>query len=103
MPKKKCTCALKKSTQSCPNCSSYKIVFLLKNTSAHLKNTNASGDRINPVWWSFLKDEKKPLKELFGKMLDRARKSTPELYNGSNCIFFYHRNGTSPIDSHYPS
>jgi uncharacterized membrane protein YvbJ len=98
----RCTCGNVNISQSCNNCSQYKIVFLLKNGNDQLKITDASGKKVNPVYWSFIKEEKKTQKELFASMIARARKNDPHLLQASNVVYFYHRNGTNPIDIFKP-
>lgn len=92
---KKCTCQLKKGTQACRNCSRFKLVFLLKREH---KNQERNA---NPVWYSILKEEKKPINELFfSYMLPRAKKS-PWYFN-CNVIQFWERGMSQPTFTYTP-
>ena len=95
--KKRCKCGKSNVSQSCKYCSRYKLVFCLKNNNDHLKNTLPNGKKVNPVWWSFLNEEKKPLNELFYSMVERAQLDIPNIFQATRIIHFYERNGSAPI------
>jgi len=90
MPKNKCTCgANRRQHEMCPNCSQYKMVFLLKDPKSHLKISNTSGTLVNPARWSFIKEDHRPVAVIKKNMLQRLKKMTE--YNQSRYIGFYHR------------
>ena len=93
MAKKLCNCgANRENHQSCPTfCSNYKMVFLLRDRKSPFKKRDTSGDLVNPVVWSFLKEDKRPVHVIKKNMLARLSKR-PE-YQASNFIGFYHRDG----------
>lgn len=100
MIKKRCTCTLEKGTKACINCSRYKLVFLLKHGSDHLKKIDASGKASNPAIWSFIKEDHYPPHKIFKNMLLRFRNSAE--YQHSNVIYFYERNGSTPLFTEKP-
>jgi len=99
---KRCPCGNKNISQGCPNCSAYKMVFLLTNRSSHLKITATSGKLVNPARYSFVKLNKKDPKKIFQDMLRRYEDSP--LYKGSYSIYFYRniKGKQEPIDTCLP-
>jgi len=96
--KKYCKCELQRwDHEPCPNCSKYKLVFLLKDTNSPCKITDGQGKKVNPAKWSFLKEDKKPATQLFTMMIKRVRKSTE--YAESRLIRLYDRAGNQ-VDEH---
>ncbi|MFC4219037.1 hypothetical protein [Flagellimonas marina] len=91
-PSKRCTCGnQKRDHESCPNCSRYKMVFLLRDPNSPYKVRDPKGNLVNPVFWSFLKEDKKPLEAIKKNMLERARKRP--IFNHCNKIGLYDRMG----------
>lgn len=71
----------------CVHCSRLKMVILLKNRNNHLKFVTQDGKLFNPVWYSILSKDKKPLESLINKMISRYHGSK---YEGkANKLIFY--------------
>ena len=83
---KRCSCGPKNKI-FCVQCSRLKMVILLKNRNNHLKIVTNSGRMINPVWYSILSKDNKPLESLINKMISRYEES---IYHGkANKLIFY--------------
>ncbi len=87
MAKIKCTCG-RKNAITCPECSAYKMVILLKNGNDHFKNRTKSGKLANPVWYSHLQYNGKPFETTKTFMLERLKKQI-SVINAINCVIFY--------------
>ena len=94
---KKCRCGSSRKIY-CSNCSRVVMCILLKNGNDHLKYTNSRGQKINPVWYSPLKHNRRPEKVIIEGMLRRFAESpfvqvTTKLQfyynNSSNLLFSY--------------
>ena len=83
---KKCNCGLENHL-FCPNCSVVKMVILLKNGNNHLK-TGTGTNAKNPVWYSYLKYNRRPLEIIAIKMRDRVLKD-PEYAGRIQVLQFY--------------
>jgi len=95
----KCNCSGKHSAKIyCPNCSKISMSILLKNGNDHLKLTNGRGRKVCPVWYSPLKYNEKPDKDIIAGMLRRFFKSP--FTNVANKVNFYSNNSDSLIFSH---
>lgn len=91
-PSKNCTCGnQRRDNEMCENCSKYKMVFLLRDQKSGFKVTAPDGSMVNPSFWSFLKEDRRPLEKLLSNMLQRAKRM-PE-YLESRFVDIYHRNG----------
>ena len=88
---KVCTCGSGRKI-FCSNCSAVQMSILLKNGNDHLKHENNRGHLCNPVWYSHLKHNRKPLKEIIEGMVRRFYE-TP-MVSATNVIEFY-ENGTN--------
>jgi hypothetical protein len=82
---KKCNCGQKNSNGSCRNCSKIKMIPLLKDDE--YKINHHSGKLINPVFYSFLKQNAKANKIIISGMLTRFQKLP--IYNHSRFLDFY--------------
>lgn len=58
--KKKCMCGNKNKLGSCKNCSRVKMVIALKNGADDFKLTMPNGKKVNPVKYSFIKNNNQP-------------------------------------------
>ena len=67
------------------------MVFLLRDRSSPFKIGDASGNLVNPAFWSFLKEDKRPLATIIKNMVNRA-KQMPQ-WNASNYLIIYDRAG----------
>ncbi len=92
MPKQLCTCGNnRKNNESCNNCSQYKMVFLLRDKQSPFKIRGTAGKEVNPAFWSFLKEDKRPRSVIIKNMVSRAKRM-PQ-WNASNYLMIYERNG----------
>jgi len=94
---KKCRCGASKDIY-CSNCSKISMCILLKNGNDHLKYTNARGKKVCPVWYSPLKHNRKPDKDVIEKMLTRFYNSP--LVAVTQQVNFYYNNSSNLIFSH---
>jgi len=63
---------------------------LLKNGNDHLKLTNGRGKKVSPVWYSPIKHNGKPERDIIEKMLKRFY--TSPLLQVTNKVNFYFNN-----------
>ncbi|QED37993.1 hypothetical protein FK178_09755 [Antarcticibacterium arcticum] len=91
MDSKKCKCGAGNKI-FCKKCSKIQMCILLKNGNDHLKLENLRGHKANPVWYSHLKYNFKPEKDIIEGMLRRFY-NTP-LVPSTNIVKFYY-NGTN--------
>jgi|GEM_PF-1751016 len=66
----KCKCG-KENWMGCPNCSKYKMVVMLAPEHANLKLEKPNGDRVNPVFYSPVKENFKSPEVVFNGMIKR--------------------------------
>lgn len=71
----------------CPQCSAYKMVFLLKNGCDDLKETMPNGKKVNPVRYSYVSKNRKGIEYNVSGMLRRLQSDV--LMNFTNVIQFY--------------
>lgn len=90
---KKCVCG-RRNSEYCPKCSDVKAAILLKNGCDHLKIRMRNGKLINPVWYSYLKQNGKPLKKQVDDMFERIRKHH-DFSTTANEIHFYNNHDRS--------
>lgn len=84
--KKKCNCGAENKI-TCPNCSDFKMVILLKNGNNHLKLKGHNGKMNNPVWYNHLSKNTKDINLIANSMYKRFQKS---IYaNSANFLHFY--------------
>ena len=95
--KKICSCGNSRKIY-CSNCSKISMSILLKNGNDHLKLTNKRGQKVNPVWYSPLKQNKKPEVAIIEGMLRRFYDSP--FVSATNKLHFYYNNSTDLIFSH---
>ncbi|MBW2962287.1 hypothetical protein [Mesonia aestuariivivens] len=84
---KNCTCGRSKKVY-CPNCSRIRMIICLKNGHDNLKLTAANGNKYNPVWYNFLKDNRKDMGTICKKMEEKVRLH-PEYGQAANVLLFY--------------
>lgn len=82
----KCQCAPQQKIM-CKNCSRLKMVILLKTGNQHLKVSNGTKN-INPVWYSHISKNRKPL-DVIAKAMVRRLKDTAAYTNAVNLVIFY--------------
>lgn len=83
---KKCRCGANHSI-TCANCSTVKMVILLKKGNNELKYKGANNGFSNPVWYSPLSKNNKPVQGIIDSMYKRFEKSK---YKGvTNKVMFY--------------
>jgi len=81
-----CSCAATKKL-SCSNCSTIKMVLLLKNQYKHLKLEKNDGSLVNPIWYNYLSKNRKPPRTIIDTMYQRYQNS---IYLGkTNCLMFF--------------
>lgn len=90
MDNKKCKCGLENKI-FCKKCSKVSMSILLKNGNDHLKYENYRGHKCCPIWYSPLKHNRKPEKDVIEGMLRRFFDSP--LVPAANQLRFYY-NGT---------
>lgn len=90
-PKKKCTCGAGEKI-FCKNCSLIQMSIMLKNGNDHLKVENSRGHKCCPVWYSHLKHNYKPERDIIEGMIRRFCETS--LVPCTNFIKFYY-NGTN--------
>jgi len=86
MNSKKCKCGAGESI-FCKKCSKIQMSILLKNGNDHLKYQSQPGRKCNPVWYSHLKYNYKPEKDIIEGMLRRFYASS--LVPCTNMVKFY--------------
>lgn len=94
---KKCTCSEAKNIY-CSNCSKISMSILLKNGNEHLKHTNARGRKVCPVWYSPIKHNRRPERDIIEGMLRRFYDSP--FLTVANKVNFYANNTSFLIFSH---
>lgn len=62
----KCRCGHANDNGTCKNCSRVKMVPLLN--SPDLKKTDATGKKVNPVYYSFIKNNNQPVEKICNAM-----------------------------------
>ncbi|MEM1339845.1 MAG: hypothetical protein AAF634_05050 [Bacteroidota bacterium] len=67
------------------------MVFLLRDRKSIYKIKDTAGRDINPVFWSFLKEDKRPRSVIIKNMVARARQMRQ--WNASNYLMIYDRSG----------
>lgn len=82
----KCKCYLNNKI-TCANCSTVKMVILLKNGNNELKYFK-NGEYYSPVWYSYLSKNKKPFSNIIEKMYNRFQKDS-KYKNSTNKLIFY--------------
>lgn len=82
----KCTCGLQNKL-TCKNCSTVKMVILLKNGHNDLKNRQLNGKLVNPVWYNHLSKNNKAVNSIVTAM---SRRFLNSIYaDCTNKIIFY--------------
>ncbi|MDP2687540.1 MAG: hypothetical protein Q8O62_09975 [Aequorivita sp.] len=71
----------------CKHCSRYKMVILLKNGCDDMKDTDPSGKKVNPVRYSYVSKNRKPVETVIAGMLHRFQNNV--LMKFTNVIHFY--------------
>ncbi len=94
---KRCQCGDSRNIY-CANCSKISMSILLKNGNDHLKYTNARGQKVNPVWYSPVKQNRKPDRDIIAGMLRRF--SASPFVEVANKVNFYTNNTDFLISSH---
>lgn len=94
---KKCTCSGNRNIY-CSTCSKISMSILLKNGNDHLKLTNARGAKVNPVWYSPIKQNRRPERDIIEGMLRRFYDSP--FLSVANKVNFYANNSSFLIFSH---
>jgi len=94
---KRCQCADSQNIY-CANCSKISMSILLKNGNDHLKYTNSRGRKVNPVWYSPVKQNRRPDKDIIEGMLRRFYASP--FTTVANKVNFYTNNTDFLIFSH---
>jgi len=84
---KKCRCGQSKNLY-CKYCSKLRMTLLLKNGNDHLKIMKPDGNKINPVWYSFLKYNNYDVYKIAQKMEANVRKH-PDFSSATNVLLFY--------------
>ncbi|RRO19668.1 hypothetical protein [Flavobacteriaceae bacterium 14752] len=97
MLRKKCICGEKNSNGSCKNCSKIKMIPLLKNDEFKI-NHSGTGKLINPVFYSYLKQNHKSNEVIITGMLNRFQKQP--IYKASRYIDFYDNQTKTLIHRH---
>lgn len=82
----KCRCGQKNDNGSCKNCSRVKMVPLLHGPD--LKKTDANGKKVNPVYYSFIKNNNQPVDKICNGMYRRFMESNA-LKHVTRKIHFY--------------
>lgn len=83
----KCNCGQGRKLY-CNRCSKVRMVIPLKNNHDHLKIKRPNGEEANPVWYSFLKYNKKDVYSIAEKMEQKIRLH-PEYKSAANVLLFY--------------
>ncbi len=96
--KKTCDCGETSRKIYCSNCSRISMSILLKNGNDHLKHTNSRGKKVCPVWYSPLKQNRKPDRDVIEGMLRRFYDSP--FVQVTNKVSFYTNNTDLLIFSH---
>ncbi|MDT0689355.1 hypothetical protein RM549_06130 [Salegentibacter sp. F188] len=94
---KKCRCGSSRNIY-CSNCSKISMCILLKNGNDHLKLTNGRGRKVSPVWYSPIKENRKPERDIIEGMLSRFAASP--FVNVTQQVNFYINNTTNLIFSY---
>lgn len=95
---KRCNCSVSKSI-FCKNCSRYKMVINLKNGNDHLKHySTVKNGFVNPVWYSVISKDHKPIVNIETQMLRRLAKSN---LAGAAQIVQFRDNTTNELISEY--
>lgn len=82
----------------CKNCSKIVMCILLKNGNDELKYTNNRGQLSNPVWYSPLKHNRKPERDIIEGMLRRFYESP--LVSATTVVQFYTNKTSNLLFSH---
>ncbi len=86
MKKNQCKCG-KNQKITCATCSAVKMVILLKTGNNELKYKNGNNSYANPVWYSPIAMNGKPIQLIIDSMYNRFQKS---VYNAvTNKVMFY--------------
>ena|SRR5699024_3978574 len=94
---KKCKCGAGNKI-FCKKCSKIRMSILLKNGNDHLKLHNYRGHKACPVWYSHLKYNYKPEKDIIEGMLRRFYNSS--LVSATNVVKFYTNGSNEELFTH---
>ena len=82
----KCKCATKQGF-SCSKCSRIKMAIMLLPENQNLKNTLSNGKRVNPCWYSPVKENNHLNEKIIKGMISRF--SRTKLANFTRALHFY--------------